>query len=264
MAISFGISRLRGLTNGWETGCAITTGGTDGTAMVASGYVWICGKQCKLSGGIGNKGGALDLSSVCAKDTGVYLFAKLAAGESSTATLDATSIDPRPNGWAVLGILPFTTGGAANSIGVPDLSGCTGHRAFGRAQNCNLTISYDQAVARGGTLVFGNDMKMYNGSIEGQLEYASISGANLASILGAVWASGGAGSGTMTLTATQQPVPFAIEAQAVTNGVTSTVTILKCYSNQITANLERENYNMPTVSFQAVAGPNGDILTWNI
>ena len=254
MAVSFGLSRLRALNNGLESGCAITTGGAGSTAVVASGYVWINGKLCNVSGGHD-----IDMSALALSSGVKYIFARLATGESSTATLDATSADPVYNG-AVIGKITNASGSCTDL----DVSGVTGHMPFGRAQNCSLTISYDQAVARGGTLVFGNDLKLYNGSIEGQLEYASLSGMNLARILGATWASGGAGSGTMSVSATMTPVPFAVEAQAITNGVTSTVTILKCYSNQITANLERENYTMPTVSFQAVAGPNGDIMNWNI
>ena len=255
MAVSFGLSRLRALNNGLDSGCSIdTTGGAGCTAVVLSGTVWINGKLCTVSGGHD-----VDVSALSPTAGTKYIFARLATGESSTATLDATSVDPVNNG-AVIGTL-LNDDGSATSI---DVSGVTGHMPFGRAQNCSLTISYDQAVARGGTLVFGNDIKLYNGSIEGQLEYASLSGMNLARILGATWASGGAGSGTMSVSATMTPVPFAVEAQNITNGVTSTVTILKCYSNQITANLERENYTMPTVSFQAVANGEGDIMSWNI
>ena len=255
MAVSFGLSRLRALNNGLETGCTVETGADAACHVSTTGNCWIGGKLVWVDTG------SLDISAISPASGIKYVFGRLAAGQSSTATLDATSVDPRGYNGAVLATIDYQLAGSLSGVST---SGVTGHMPFGRAQNCSLTISYDQAVARGGTLVFGNDMKLYNGSIEGQLEYATLSGMNLARILGATWASGGAGSGTMSVSATMTPVPFAVEAQAITNGVTSTVTILKCYSNQITANLERENYTMPTVSFQAVAGPNGDIMNWNI
>jgi len=258
MAIEFGLSRLRALKPGLDSGCACDTGGVGATAVVASGSVWIGGVLCAVT--------ALDvdISAVSPASGTKYIFARLAAGQSSTATLDATSVDPRPNGWAVIGLFDNNFGGGAPHLEAYDTSGVTGHEAFGRAQNCSVNITYDNALARGGTLVFGNDQKMYNGNIEGTLEFASISGQGLAEIYGGEWASGGAGSGTMTLTATQSPIPFAIEAQQITNGVTGTIKILKCYSNSITLNMDRENYLIPSLNFVGVANSEGDVMTWNI
>lgn len=256
MSISFGLSTLIGYANGWETGCAITTGGVGSTAVVATGMVWIGGNKCHVT--------ARDVDiSACSPTLGwKYIFARLAAGQSSTATLDATSIDPRPNGWAVIGYVKTTA--AAGKLTGLTTSGTTGKIPFGRAMNCSINISYDQAVARGGTLAFGTDMKLYNGTCEGTLEYASLTGANISRLLGADWASAGSVSGTMTLTATHTPLPFAIESQSITNGVTSTITLQKCYSNQITLNMDRENYTIPSVSFQALADSEGDVIKWNI
>jgi len=258
VAIEFGLSRLRGYTNGWETGCAITTGGADGTAIVATGAIWIGGSLCQVTAA------NLDLSALSPKDTTLFIFGRLAAGQSSTATLDATSADPRVNGWAVIGNVVFTTGGGVNSISSLDTSGITGMLPFGRAMNCNVNLSYDQSIARGGTLIFGNDMKLYNGACEGTLEFASLSGFNLARILGASWASGGAVSGTLSLSATQTPLPFMVETQQITNNVTATVRILKCYSNQLAMNITREEFIIPTLSFQAIGNSEGNVITINV
>ncbi len=258
MSIEFGLSRLRALKNGLNTGCAITTGGIGATAVVASGDCWIGGVQVVVSAI------DVDVSAFSPASGTKYIFARLAAGQSSTATLDATSADPRPNGWAVLGLIDNNFGGGAPHLEALDISGVTGFEAFGRAQNCTVNITYDNALARGGTLVFANDQKLFNGNIEGTLEYASISGQALAEIYGGEWASGGAGSGTWTLTATHEPIPFAIEAQQISNGVTGTIRILKCYSNSLTLNLDRENYLIPSLNFVGIANSEGDVLTWNI
>ena len=93
--------------------------------------------------------------------------------------------------------LGFGTGSSSwTTAANVDTSGLTGMRPFGRAQNCSLNITYDSIMARGGNLVFPTDQKFYNGNIEGSLEYAAISRANLAKIYGGTWTSGGAGSGT--------------------------------------------------------------------
>ncbi len=196
------------------------------------------------------------------------IFAYLAAGQSSTATLGfltANSPAYLNPGSTDIAIISDGAFGATTGIYIEaSISGLTGARPFGRAMNATVNISYDQAMARGGTLIFPNDQKLYNGSVEGTLEHAEISAANLSKIYGGAWASGGAGSGTWTLTATNKPLPFMIEAQQVTDGVTSTVRILKCYSNQLTLNLDRENYLVPSLSFQAIGNQEGDVLTWNV
>lgn len=256
MAIQFGLTTLIGYTNGHDSGCAITTGGAGCTALVASGSVWIGGNLVKVSGGHD-----VDMSALSPASGVKYIFARLAAGQSSTATLDVTSADPRLRGWAVIGKITQASGSCTDA---PDTSGITGKVPFGRAQNCSINLSYDQALARGGTLNFANDIKLYNGNCEGTLEYATLTGQNISKILGATYASGGTSSGTMTLTATQSPLPFGLEAQVITNGVTSTITLQKCYSNQITMNMDRENYTMPSISFVALANNEGDVIKWNI
>lgn len=253
MSIEFGLSRLRAYTNGIGSGCVITTGGAGNTAVVASGACWIGGVAVVVSAK------DVDVSALSPASGTKYIFARFAAGQSATATLDATSVEPKGDN-AVLGVMTHASG----SFTSYSTSGLTGLRPFGRAQNGTINVTYDNAMARGGTLIFANDLKLYNGNVEGSLEFASISGANLASIYGGSWASGGAGSGTLTITATQSPLPFMIEFQSVTDGVTATYRILKCYSNSLTLNIDRENYTIPSMNYQAVANQEGDLLTVNI
>ena len=215
MAIQFGVNRLRAYTNGIGSGC-VAAGGT-GSATVGAGSVWIGGIECVVTGS------SMDIDSGASANTGnMCLYAYLPAGNSSTANVSFATgssviyLNRKNPGTAIaiLSVGQFGTGSSSYATAAScSLSGLTGARPFGRAQNCNITISYDNAMHRGGTLIFPNDQKLYNGSVEGTLEHANISGANLASIFGADWTSGGAGSGTMTLTATQQPIPFMVEAQ---------------------------------------------------
>lgn len=254
MAISFGLSRLRAFTDGIDSGVTVAAGASSGSATIASGYCWIGGKLCSVSGS--SVDGAAGLTGI------VYIFAYLPAGNSSTANVSLTGVSPTGTNVAILADASYGTG--SNIFSDFSASGYTGMRAFGRAQNMTLNISYDTAQARGGTLIFANDLKLYNGACEGTLEYANISGANLASILGASWASGGAGSGTLTLSATQTPLNFMIETQQVTDGVTATIRVLNCKSTQLGLNIDRENYLIPTLNFMAVGNQEGDLLTYQI
>lgn len=263
--IQFGLSSLKGYTNGISSGAALTMGaGSTGSAVIATGHAWIGGILCtNLSTGI-------DLGAAAGVNTGlmmVYAFmsATNASGTASVsyATGSSSILLNYPDigtDIAVLGKFTYGTGGANGDCTDLSTSGFTGLKTFGKAQNCSLNVTYDQVIARGGTLVFGNDMKHYNGNIEGTLEMVDFTGENIAHILGSTWASGGAGCGTMTLTATDQPVPFMIQTQQVTDGITSTVQLLKCYSNSITMNLDRENYLQPTLGFQAIANIQGSIM----
>jgi hypothetical protein len=266
MAIEFGLNRLRAYTNG--IGSGVTVDGGTGSATVESGSVWIGGKECIVSSS------SMDIATAADTNTGVmFIYAYLPATNSSTANVTfATGSSPialgYPNIDTAIAVISQGAFGTATSsyttAANASTSGLTGMRAFGRSQNATINITYDNALARGGTLIFANDQKLFNGSIEGTLEYANISGANLAKIYGGSWASGGAGSGTMTLTATNEPIPFMIEARQVTNGVTATYRLLKCYSNSITLNLDRENYLIPSLNFVAIANHSGEIMTMQV
>ncbi len=256
--ISFGLSRLRAYTNGIGSGVAVTTS-LSGSAAVATGSVWIGGIEVQVTAN------SIDIASGAGISTGsMKIFAYLAAGQSSTATLGfLTANAPAFSNPAGTAIAIISDGGFGTGTGIyveDSTSGLTGARPFGRSQNGTVNITYDNALARGGNLIFGNDQKLFNGAVEGTLEYASISGANIAKILGGDYASGGT-SGTMTLSATQQPISFMVEFQQITNGITSTYRILRCHSNSLTFGLDRENYTIPSLNFVGIANHSGGIMT---
>ena len=246
--INFGMSRLRAYTNGIDSGCAVTTGGVGATAVVASGAVWIGGRSIIVSAI------DVDISAVSPSNSTKYLFAKIASGDTTTGTLDVTSVKPSSDDVAILATL-LTEAAEVTNIDVN-----TGLQTFGRSRNCTLNMTYDQAVARGGSLIFPNDIKLYNGNIEGTLEYAEIDIKAFGKIFGGDYASGGVGSGTLTITGTQVPKPFMIEAQQITNGVTATYTLLKCYSNSLSMTVSREDYTVPSLNFAAIANASGNII----
>lgn len=259
--IQFGLSTMKAYTNGLSTGCAVTTN-LSGSAAIATGDVWIGGTY------VGVSATNINIASGANVNTGtMYIYAYLPANNSTTAALGfATGSSSIVLGWPDVGtaiaLLSKGTFGATTGIFASgDLSGITGLRTFGRAMNCSINVTYDQAVARGGPLVFGTDIKMYNGAIEGTLEYADIAISNIAGILGAEWAlGGGAGCGTVTLSATDVPLPFMIETKQVTDGVTATWRLLNCRSNSLTLNIDRENYTQPSISFQAIGNQEGDVI----
>lgn len=108
-------------------------------------------------------------------------------------------------------------------------------------------------------MIFGDDTKFFNGEIAGQAEFAEIDIEQFGRFLGATYTSAGNASGTMTLSATQTPKAFMIDAKSVTDGNTGNVRLLKCFSNQFTLNFDRENFTIPNFSFVAVANKNGNI-----
>jgi len=252
--IQFGISTLQARTNGLGSGCAITTGNVGATAVVASGYCYIGGMTATVSAA------DVDISALSPASGTKFIFGRIAAGQSSTATLDATSVDPRHYNGAVLGLIDNNVAGGAPHLEALDTSGVSGIKVLGRAMNCTLNVTYDQAIARGGTMIFGNDAKLYNGAIEGTLEHVDFTGQDWAYLYGGAFASGGAGCGTWTLSGSNEPFPFAIRTQQLTNGLTATITIMKCYSPGLTLNMDRENFTQPSMNFQAVGNQCGTVI----
>ena len=89
--IQFGLSQLRAYTNGLGSGCAISTGGAGSTATVASGSVWIGGKEVLVSGDHD-----VDLSAAGAPSgVAYYIFAKVAAGASEVSLPLSTLTAPK-------------------------------------------------------------------------------------------------------------------------------------------------------------------------
>ncbi len=261
MAINFGLASLRALRNGIETACAATSGadaaGTGTGIIVSSGSVWLDGINCILSGvtqtlGAGNSG------------TGCWLVATLPSGNTSTAAATAMISDPTGLIYALLD--RFSFGSAANNVtlltGAAGKSATTALITFGRAYNVAINITYDNAIARGGTLIFADDMKIYNGAVEGNAEYAEMNVENLSRIFGGGYASAGSASGTFNVSATNKPLPFMLEAKVVTDSITGTFRLLKCYSSQLALSLDRENFLIPNFNFVAVANKLGDIINF--
>ena len=137
--------------------------------------------------------------------------------------------------------------------------------AIARLQNINFTVSYDSAQLRGGNLIFATDQQLYNGNIEGTFEVGDINITAIASMLGAD-ASYAAGSGTMTLTATQVLTTGAdIVVSCVSNGVTGTWTLNNCKFDSVGITIDRENYTMPTTNFKVIGTPTtNELMTWQI
>ena len=258
MALQFGMASLKGYRNAIDSGCACTTGAANTGILVASGSVWLDGIQCVLSSVTVNMGATLS-------GTGKWCIALLPAGNTSTAA--ATAMFTDPTGLVYANLDRFSYGTAANKIelitGAGGNSAVTALVVFGRAQNVTVNITYDQAVARGGTLIFGNDAKFFNGAIEGNMEFANIDVEQFGRLMGGQYVSGGASSGTFSITATNKPLPFMIEAQDITDGNTATVRILKCYSTQLALKFDMENYVIPNLNFVAVANSIGNIISIN-
>jgi len=137
--------------------------------------------------------------------------------------------------------------------------------AIARLMNVNLTISYDSAGLRGGGLIFETDKQLYNGAIEGTFEVGDINLTAIASMLGAD-VSHAAGSGTMTLTASQVLATGAdIVVSCVTNGVTGTMTLNNCKFTNLGLTIDRENYTIPSTTFQVIGTPStNEMVTWQI
>jgi hypothetical protein len=133
-----------------------------------------------------------------------------------------------------------------------------------RLMNVTVNITYDNALLRGDNRIFADNQQLYNGNIEGTFEVGEINITAFAAMMGAD-VSFAAGSGTITLTATQVLQTGAdIIVSAVTNGVTGTLTMKNCKFDSWGITIDRENYTLPSVNFRSAGDANGVIFTWQI
>lgn len=133
-----------------------------------------------------------------------------------------------------------------------------------RLMNVSVNVTYDNAMLRGDNRIFADNVQLYNGNIEGSFEVGDINLTAIGSMLGA-GVSFAAGSGTMTLTATQVLTTGAdIVVSAVTNGVTGTLTLKNCKFTSLGLTIDRENYTLPATNFVAAGNGDGVIMEWQI
>jgi hypothetical protein len=136
--------------------------------------------------------------------------------------------------------------------------------AVARLMNLTCNVSYDSASLRGGSLIFPTNQQLYNGNIEGSFEVGDINLTAIGSMLGAT-VSYAAGSGTMTLTASQVLATGAdIICSCVTNGVTGTLTLKNCKFTSLGLKIDRENYTLPSTNFIVGGDSAGIMMTWQI
>ena len=152
----------------------------------------------------------------------------------------------------------------AFGVGVLQISATAGLVTLGKLQNISLTISTENAQLRGGTDVYAVNTQFFDGKVEGTVEYADIELSSLGRLIaGSGTFAGAGGSGTVTFTGLCKPSRVQIRLSGVTNGITSTITIDRCYFPSLTLDFNRTEYTIPNLSFVAEASPtNGALMTW--
>lgn len=151
-------------------------------------------------------------------------------------------------------------------VGTLQISGLDGVFAVGRLQNVSINISYENTQMRGGTDIFPVDTQFFDGSIEGSFDHADIELSQIATLIagtGNAFAGAG-GSGTITLTATQTPHRFALILSGVTDGITSTLTLLRVYCPALTLDFSRTDYMVPGATFICESSDGSSLATWQM
>ena len=261
MAIQFGVGTLSILTNNLLTGGAITTGSSGVPAQniqVSSGLVMIDGITAVLSAGSASFAAAGNTGN------GLLAYAYIASGDTLTATLGVVSASHPLNtavniSSAICPLARFDFGTAANSVGnVVVWSGGSATKTIAKVQNVSLNISCENAQMRGGGDIYPVDIQFFDGKCEGSFEFSDQTATQLP-LIGGIYASGGA-SGTWTLSAVSKPEPVSLVFQNVTNGITSTYSIMKAYLSQSSNEFSRTDYLTPGYDFISQANNQGTVL----
>jgi len=264
MSFSFGVGDLFLMRNLSITGAVATTGSSGVPAsnvQLSSGLVMIDGITAVLSAG------SASFTQAGATGTGLLVYAIIPAGNTITATaLFLTSADPLNTASNIpTGICPlyrFSFGTGANSVSTfLAWSGGSATKTIGKVQSFSFSPTYENAQMRGGQDVFPVDTQFFNGSLEGNFQFADVTSSHYM-LVGGIYDSAGAASGTWTLSAVSKPEQVCIAFRNITDGVTGVITIHKCYITQAENSFGRTEYLQPTFNFVAQANNLGSVLKW--
>lgn len=264
MSIRFGVGTLSVLTNNLLTGGAVTTGATSGAGAhqlaISSGFAMIDGVTATVSANA-----AFTYTEAGATGTGLLIFAYIAAGSTTTATIGLlTASDPLntasniPTAIAPLARFSYGTGAAAVSTLVA-WSGGSATKVIGKVQNVSINVSYENAQMRGGGDVFPVDTKFFDGACEGSFEFSDPTATQFL-LFGGIYASAGASSGTWTLSGTSKPEKLSLVFTNVTDGITSTYSVMRASLTTKTNEFSRTEFMNPSYDFVAQANNAGDVL----
>lgn len=260
MSISFGVGTVSVFTNNLTNGGVVTTG-TAGTGLaITSGAFMLDGVTGVLS--------AQSASIVIAGNTGtgLLLYSYIAAGSTTTGSVAiASAADPINTSigipTAIVPLAKFSFGTAASVVTVIGaVSGGSATKVIGKVQNVKIDIAIENAQMRGGGDIYPVDTQFFNGKVEGSFDFADETATQLL-FFGGAYTSAGASSGTWTLSGVCKPEPVSLQFVNVTNGITSTYTVMRAYLSQRTTDFKRTDYEMPSYSFVCQANFQNNVMT---
>ena len=256
----FGVGNLSVLTNNLLTGCVPSTG-TAGTGVAfTSGSFMLDGITGVLSASTST------ITIAGSTGTGNMIYVYIAAGSTTTGTLAialaGTPINTSigiPTAITPLATFSFGTGASVVST-IAVWSGGSATKVIGKVQNVKIDVSLENAQMRGGGDVYPVDTQFFNGKVEGSFEWADETATQLL-FLGGSYSSGGANSGTWSLSGVCKPEPVSLSFTNVTNGITGTYTILRAYLTSKNDDFKRTDYMMPSFNFISQANVLNNVMS---
>ena len=208
---------------------------------------------------------ALLTTALGATGVGLLYYVYLSAGDTTTATVAlATAADPLNTATnipsAICPLFKFNFGNGANAVSaIVPFSGGSATRTLQRVQNVSINAGWESAMMRGGTQQYASDTKFFDATLEGSFQFSEQTGThNL--FFGGIYATAGGNSGTWTLSGNSRPNSISLVFQNVTNGITSTYRVMKCYLTQQTNDFTRTEYMQPTWNFIAQENIQGTVF----
>jgi hypothetical protein len=120
---------------------------------------------------------------------------------------------------------------------------------FGCLQGCTIDFSFDKATLFCGGSLYPRDVRIHTSNITGKAQFAEVDGEAFYFLLG--------GDGYVTgdtqvvLKANTRPAAFRVRLVNVTDGITMTVTLVRCRTDSLSFGMERTNYIIPDFGFTA-------------
>lgn len=134
-----------------------------------------------------------------------------------------------------------------------------GGKSIGHLQNVSIDFAFDQAQLFSGSALYPVDVRVHTGTITGNAEFADIDAQSFQKLIG-----GSIAGDVLTINNTASPSTFQLVLTLVTDGITFSITLVKCRSTKLSMAFARDGHLIPNFDFSAESNDSNQVATIDV